>query len=66
MLKLRDVVLGVAAVLLQQGEHVVVLVAGVGLVQPLEVAVDRPPSRFLLVCVFHLGDRLTTKWEIEF
>ena len=63
MLKLRDVVLGVSAVLLQQGEHVVVLVAGVSLVQPLEVAVDRPPGGLLLVSVLHLGDRLATEGQ---
>ena len=40
VLQLRDVVCRVAAVLLQQGEHMVVLVAGVGAVQPLQVAAD--------------------------
>merc|ERR1712032_1723200 len=58
MLKLREAVLGVSAVLLEQGEHVVVLVAGVSLVQLLEVAVDRPPGGLLLVRVLHLWDGL--------
>ena len=40
VLQLRDVVCRVAAVLLQQREHMVVLVAGVGAVQPLQVAAD--------------------------
>ena len=40
VLQLRDVVGRVAAVLLQQREHVVVLVAGVGAVQPLQVTAD--------------------------
>ena len=40
MLQLRDVVCRVPAVLLQQREHVVVLVAGVGAVQPLQVTAD--------------------------
>ena len=40
MLQLRDVVGRVSAVLLQQREHVVVLVAGVGAVQPLQVTAD--------------------------
>ena len=60
MLQLRDVVLGVPAVLLEQGEHVVVLVAGVGLVQPLQIAVDRPPGGLLLVRVLDLGYGLAT------
>ena len=60
MLKLREAVLGVSAVLLEQREHVVVLVAGVSLVQLLEVAVDRPPGGLLLVRVLHLGDGLAT------
>ena len=60
MLKLRDVVLGVPAVLLEQGEHVVVLVAGVGLVQSLQIAVDRPPGGLLLVRVLDLGYGLAT------
>ena len=64
MLQLGDVVLGISAVLLEQGEHVVVLVAGVGLVQPLEVAVDRLPGGLLLVRVLHLGDGLTTECEM--
>ena len=40
MLQLGNVVCRVAAVLLQQREHMVVLVAGVGAVQPLQVAAD--------------------------
>ena len=63
MLKLREVVFGVSTVLLEQGEHVVVLVASVSLVQPLEVAVDRPPGSFLLVRVLYLGDRLATEGQ---
>ena len=63
MLQLRDIVFGVSAVLLEQREHVVVLVAGVGLVQPLEVAVDRLPGGLLLVRVLHLGDGLTTEYR---
>ena len=39
----------------------VVLVAGVGLVQPLEVAVHRLPGGLLLVCVLNKGNRLATE-----
>ena len=41
VLQLGNVVCRVAAVLLQQREHMVVLVAGVGAVQPPQVAADR-------------------------
>ena len=47
-LKLGDLILIVPAVLLQQREHVVVLVAGVALVESLEVVEDSSPGGLLL------------------
>ena len=47
-LKLGNLVLVVPAVLLQQREHVVVLVAGVALVESLQVVEDSPPGGLLL------------------
>ena len=41
----------------------VVLVASVSLVQPLEVAVDRPPGGLLLVRVLDLGYGLATGYQ---
>ena len=60
MLKLRNIILRVSAVLLQQGEHVVVFVARVGLVESLQVAVDSPPGPLLLVRVLNQGNLLST------
>jgi len=60
VLQLRDVVLPVAAVLLQQGEDAVVFVAGVSRVQGLQLLEHRPPRQLLRLRVLHLGDDLAT------
>ena len=69
LLQLGDVVLPVAAVLLQQGEHAVVLAAGVGRVQRLQLLEDGSPGGLLLRRVLHLGDHLATRgagfWLID-
>ena len=54
-LELRNVILRVATVLFQQGEHVVVLIAGVGLVQTLQVVENNFPDPPLLFRIVHLG-----------
>lgn len=65
VLQLRDVVLLVAAVFLQQGEDAVVLAAGVGRVQGLQLAEHFAP-RGLFVCrVLHTRDRLTTEEDTQ-
>lgn len=60
ILKLRDVVLAVAAVLFQQGEDAVVLVACMSRVQGLELPKHSSPCCLLLFCVLHKWDLLTT------
>ena len=63
LLQLGDVVLPVAAVLLQQGEDAVVLAAGVGGVQRLQLLEDGSPGGLLLRRVLHLGDHLATRGQ---
>ena len=58
VLQLRDVVLGVAAVLLEQREDVVELRARVRREELLQGAVDHAPRRRLLRGVGHAGNRL--------
>lgn len=58
VLQLRDVVLPVAAVSLQQGEDPVVLAAGVGRVQSLQLLEDDPPRFFFRLGVLHPGNGL--------
>ena len=60
-MKLRNIVLGVATVLLEQREHMVVLIACMSLVQLPQGAVDSLPGGLLLVSVLHLGNRLATR-----
>ena len=60
-LKLGDLVLIVPAVLLQQREHVVVLVAGVALVESLQVVEDSLPGSFFLWCVVNSRNLLPTR-----
>lgn len=60
VLQLWDVVLLVAAVFLQQGEHTVVFAAGVSRVQSLQLLEHLPPCDPLLLCVLHPRDDLTT------
>ena len=52
-LQLGDLPGAVAHVLLEEGEHVVVLVAGVGLVHGLQLGVHRPPHALLHLGVLH-------------
>ena len=60
-LELRHFILVVAAVLLQQGEHVVVLIAGVSLVESLQVVEDSLPGAFLLWRVVNSWNLLSTR-----
>ena len=60
-LQLGDLVLIVATVLLQQREHVVVLVAGVALVKSLQIGEHSSPSCLLLRGVLNAWDLLTTR-----
>ena len=60
-LELRHFILVVAAVLLQEREHVVVLIAGVSLVKSLQVVEDSLPGRFLLWCVGNGRNLLSTR-----
>lgn len=66
VLQLRDVVLPVAAVFLQQGEDPVVLSAGVSRVQSLQLLEHRAPCGLLLLCVLHSGDDLATGTDTEY
>ena len=59
-LELGNFVLVVAAVLLQEGEHVVVLIAGVSLVKSLQVVEDSLPGAFLLWRVVNSRNLLST------
>lgn len=60
VIQLWDVVRPVAAVLLQQGEHPVVLAAGVGRVQGLQLREDFAPGEPFFLCVLHSRDDLAT------
>ena len=60
-LELRHFVLVVSAVLLQEGEHVVVLIAGVSLVKSLQIVEDSLPGGFLLRGVFNTRNLLSTR-----
>lgn len=60
VLELRDVVLAVAAVLLQQREDAVVLATRVSGIQGLQLPEHSSPCGFLLRRVLHTWDRLTT------
>lgn len=59
LLELGDVVLTVAAVLLQQWEDTVVLATRVSGIQGLQLPEDDPPCGLLLLRVLHKWDRLT-------
>ena len=59
-LQLRDFILIIAAVLLQQRKDVVVLVAGVALVESLQVVEDSSPGRLLFRCVLNAWYLLST------
>jgi len=58
VLQLGDVVGRVAAVLLEEGEDVVLLAAGVGRIERPQLVVDDAPGLDLLLCVLHSGQRL--------
>lgn len=60
VLQLRDVVLPVPAVLLQQGKDAVVFPAGMCWVQGLQLLEHLSPCVLLLLRVLHPGDHLTT------
>lgn len=58
-LKLRDVVLAVAAVLLEQREDVVVFTTGMSGIQGLQLPEHGSPCGLLLLRVLNMWDRLT-------
>lgn len=60
VLQLRDVVLPVAAVFLQQGEDPVVLTTSVSRVKSLQLLEHRAPCGLFLLRVLHPGDGLAT------
>ncbi len=61
VLQLGNVVLGVATVLLQEGDDMVELFACVSREQILQTRVDSLPSLGLLLRVFHFWNRLATE-----
>lgn len=65
VLQLRDVVLLVAAVFLQQGEDAVVLAAGVSRVQGLQLPEHFAPRGLLVLRVLHPWDGLATAGTVE-
>lgn len=65
VLQLRDVVLLVAAVFLQQGEDAVVLAAGVSRVQGLELPEHSPPRGLLVLRVLHQWDGLAPAARLD-
>lgn len=65
VLQLRDVVLLVAAVFLQQGENAVVLAAGVRRVQGLQLPEHFAPRGLLVLRVLHLWDRLPAARKLD-
>ena len=60
-LELGDFILVVSAVLLQEREHMVVLIAGVSLVKSLQVVEDSLPGSFFLWCVVNSRNLLPTR-----
>lgn len=65
VLELRDVVLTVAAVLLQQREDAVVLTARVSGIQGLQLLEYDSPGGLLRLCVLHTWDWLTAVDRME-
>ena len=56
--QLGNIIFAETTVLFQKWENVIVLVAGVGLIQGLQVLEHRPPRFLLFLCVLHSGDGL--------